>query len=460
MKEKILSLRVKLGFGVCDLGGNLFFTMMGFHLLFFLTDIAGLGAGLAGTALMIGKIWDAVTDPAVGVLSDRTQHRWGRRRPYIFYGAVLLFATMILMFVNPQIPRQGLLFVWAAFAYCLVNTAYTLVNIPYSAMLPELTTDFNQRTLLTAYRMSFAVVGTFIGAGAVRPLAGSFVSLNTGWLVMGAVMGAVMMITALATFFAIREPSDRPVVVHEKVFRSFLDAMKTRAFLLSVFPWLLHVTGTTIIQGALVYYFRYIYGAEEQFEIALLFLLGSVFIFIPVWTVVSRRIGKKLSYNLGMLLFAVVVIVFFLFAPKLGITFSYVIMALAGVGVATHNLMPHPKHTDVGEYGDRHPAGRHLLRPVDLQQQGGPGPGAGAERLDPRRLRLRGRQGSDRHGETRHPAAHRSHPRRLLRGGHHRALLLPDNPQDVRRDHRQDREPDAGRTGRGAGRRLEEARRG
>jgi len=350
MKEKLLGLRIKLGFGVCDLGGNLFFTMMGFHLLFFLTDVTGLRAGLAGTALMIGKIWDAVTDPAVGVLSDRTRHRWGRRRPYIFYGAILLFATMILMFLNPGIPGQGLLFVWAAFAYCLLNTAYTLVNIPYSALLPELTADFNQRTVLTAYRMSFAVVGTFIGAGAIRPLAGSFASVNTGWTVMAAAMGAIMMITALATFFAIREPSEQPPVVREKVFRSFLDAMKTRAFLLSVFPWLLHVTGTSIIQGALVYYFRYIYGADSQFEIALLFLLGSVFVFIPVWAFISRKIGKKLSYNIGMLVFAVVVIVFFLFAPRLGLTFSYVIMALAGIGFATHYVMPHAILPDVVEY--------------------------------------------------------------------------------------------------------------
>jgi glycoside/pentoside/hexuronide:cation symporter, GPH family len=82
-----LSFWTKLGFGICDLGGNLFFTMMGFYLLFFMTDVVGLAAGLAGTALMIGKVWDAVTDPTVGYLSDRTRTRWGRRRPYMFAGS-------------------------------------------------------------------------------------------------------------------------------------------------------------------------------------------------------------------------------------------------------------------------------------------------------------------------------------------------------------------------------------
>jgi len=104
----------KLGFGICDLGGNLFFTMMGFYLLFFMTDVVGLAAGLAGTALMIGKIWDAVTDPTVGFISDRTRSRWGRRRPYMFVGALFLFLTMILMFTAPGYETQTQLFIWAA----------------------------------------------------------------------------------------------------------------------------------------------------------------------------------------------------------------------------------------------------------------------------------------------------------------------------------------------------------
>ena len=79
-----LTLRTKLGFGIGDLGGNLFFTIMGFYLLYFFTDVVGLVPALAGTALMIGKVWDAITDPITGYYSDRTRTRWGRRRPYMF----------------------------------------------------------------------------------------------------------------------------------------------------------------------------------------------------------------------------------------------------------------------------------------------------------------------------------------------------------------------------------------
>ena len=89
-----LSLRVKMGFGVGDLGGNLFFTAMGFWALNYLTDTVGITAVAAGVAIMAGKIWDAVTDPMMGFISDRTRTRWGRRRPYLLFGALPLLLAM------------------------------------------------------------------------------------------------------------------------------------------------------------------------------------------------------------------------------------------------------------------------------------------------------------------------------------------------------------------------------
>ncbi len=342
-------MRTKLGFGICDLGGNLFFTMMGFYLLFFLTDIVGLAAGLAGTALMIGKVWDAATDPAVGYLSDRTRSRMGRRRPYIFYGSFLLFVSMIIMFVDPGIDKNVPLFLWAAGAYCLLNTMFTLVNIPYAALLPELTTDFDLRTVLTGYRMSFAVVGTFVGAGAVLPIANAFNDERLGWGVTGGVMGAVMLVTALVTFFAIREPMHVEPPVRQNIFKSYLSAIKMKEFLLAAFPWIFHMIGVTIIQGALLYYFRYIYNKESMFQIALIILLTASIVCIPVWVKISKRIGKKLSYNIGMAVFAAIVILFFLFGHKAGLPFAFVTMAVAGTGFATHYVMPHAILPDVVE---------------------------------------------------------------------------------------------------------------
>lgn len=202
-----VSKKIKIGFGIGDLGGNLFFTVIGFYLLYFLTDIVHLSAALAGTVLMIGKIWDAVTDPVTGYISDRTRSRRGRRRPYMFVGAIISFFGMGLMFTRPTFSSQLPLFAYLTFLYCLLNTAYTLVNIPYAALLPELTDDYHQRTILTGYRMSFAVVGTFVGAGAVMPLVNLFAPVELGWTVMGYIMGAVMLLSTLITIWTIKEPA-------------------------------------------------------------------------------------------------------------------------------------------------------------------------------------------------------------------------------------------------------------
>jgi glycoside/pentoside/hexuronide:cation symporter, GPH family len=349
-EKKPLTLKVKLGFGVCDLGGNLFFTLIGFYLLNYLTDHVMLSAGLAGTALMIGKIWDAVTDPAVGYLSDRTTSKWGRRRPYIFAGSFALFISMILMFTNPHIEKQYVLFIYIAVIFCFLNTAYTLVNIPYSALTPELTDDYNERTVLNGFRMSFAVVGTLIGAALVLPIVGMTGNPDLGWTIMGGIMGAIMMVTALITFIAVKEPGAPPVKENIKIIASYMSALKLKPFITALIPWALHITGVTIIQGALIYYFRYIYKDEGSFPIALLILLVSSLIFIPVWVKVSKKIGKKASYNIGMLIFAVAVLAFFFLGIPYGVKMAFIIMAVGGIGFATQYVMPYSILPDIVEF--------------------------------------------------------------------------------------------------------------
>jgi len=348
--ETRLPVGLKLGFGVCDLGGNLFFTIMGFYMLFFLTDHLGLRAGLAGTALMIGKAWDAVTDPAVGYLSDRTRTRWGRRRPYIFVGSIALFFTMILMFTNVGFESQIALFLWVGFTYCLLNTAYTLINIPYGALTPEITTEFYERTVLNGYRMVFAVVGTFVGAAAVLPLLAAFGGGDLGWTMVGVVMGAVMAVTALITFFTVKEDTHPPAGPGINVFRSYFEVLRMKPFVTALIPWACHITGINIIQASLLYYFRVIYGFEAGFQIALPILLGSSMVFIPIWVKISARIGKKASYNIGMGIFAVTVVCFFLFGHLAGVELAYVLMFIAGIGFATQYVMPFAIVPDVVEY--------------------------------------------------------------------------------------------------------------
>ena len=346
--------RVKLGFGIGDLGGNLFFTVIGFYLLYYLTDIVYLSAALAGTVLMIGKIWDAVTDPVTGYISDRTRSRWGRRRPYMFVGSFIAFFTMGLMFTRPVMEGQIQLFFYLTVLYCLLNTAYTLVNIPYAALLPELTDNYDQRTILTGYRMSFAVVGTFVGAGAVMPLIGLFTDVTIGWSIMGYFMGAVMLLTTLVTIWAVQEPEHLEPQPEMGFMRTYTEALQNRVFLTALIPWTLFITGTSMVQGALVYYFAYIFGNEGLFQLALVFLLTTSLLFIPVWVHVSKRIGKRACYMVGMAIMGCGVMVFSLLGEAIGPMASVIVMALAGVGLSTHYVMPHAILPDVVEHDAIH----------------------------------------------------------------------------------------------------------
>ena len=178
MEEKKLSVGVKIGYGVADFGGNLFFTATAFVLLNYLTDTVGLSAALAGIALMVGRIWDAFYDPVIGYISDRTKTKMGRRRPFMLGGSIPLFIAMIIMFTNPTLVigagiSQTVLFVYTMVVYIILCTAYSTVNIPYSSLGPELTNDYNERTSLNGYRFGFAGIGTLLGAGLALPRVGA-----------------------------------------------------------------------------------------------------------------------------------------------------------------------------------------------------------------------------------------------------------------------------------------------
>jgi len=351
LAAKGLSLRTKLGFGVCDLGGNLFFTAMGFWSLYYLTDIVGVPAAAAGFAVMIGKLWDAATDPMMGFLSDRTRSRWGRRRPYLLFGAVPLFLAMWFFFTNPRIDDPVTLTAWAALALCFLNTAYTVVNIPYNSLTPELTADYHERSSLNGYRFGFAVFGTLIGAGAVLPLAGAFATQDLGFSMVGAAMGALMMCTALLTFASVREPDHsaepRP---KDGFFETFGAVFKNPHYVRVLLTYALNLTALTFVQGILAYYFKYLYRDESKTTIAMVLLLVVAMICIPISVLVSKRIGKKRTYQFALLVIAASCMTIFFLGHVLGPDFFLGMMLIAGIGIGFGYVAPFAMVPDAVEY--------------------------------------------------------------------------------------------------------------
>ena len=354
MPETKLSVKQKLGFGIFDLGGNMFFTVMGFWCLHYLTDIVGLSAALAGSAVMIGKLWDAVTDPCMGYISDRTRSRWGRRRPYLLFGTLPSLLFMWFFFTSPfflgKAPGNMPLFLWAVLALALLNTAVTVTNIPYSSLTPELTGDYHERTSLNGYRFGCAVFGTIIGAAAVQPIAALLPDRKSGFSVLGLILGTVMAGTTLLTFFGTREKNHSLEEVPAGFFATYSAVFTNKPYRILIITYALHLMGITFLQGILVYYTKYIYNREEITTPAMILLLLTAMIFIPVSVLVSKRIGKKRTYQICFVVLASACAAIFGLGHILGPSFFLAIMVYAGIGVGFSYVSPFAMVPDTIEY--------------------------------------------------------------------------------------------------------------
>ncbi len=349
--NKILSLKNKIGFGAGEFSSSIFFTITSFWLLNFLTDEVRLSAGLAGTALLVGKIWDAVIDPFIGYLSDRTKSRWGRRRPYLLIFAIPLGVAFVLMFRNPGIADQTGKFIWAMLTYVFFCGVYSFTNIPYNSLLPEMTSDYNERTNISAYKQLFAVMGTLLGAGAALPIMALFAGRTAGFIGMSAIFGFLASVSLLVTFFSVREPVVTEVKKSGSIFTALKDVFTNKPYLLLLFTWFANSTAVAIMQSMLVYYYKYVFQDEGATTLAMIALLIVALVTIPVWVWLSKKMDKKRAYILGMTLTLAAVLAFAFFADKMGTYPALALMAVAGLGFSSHYVVPWAMAPDTIEWG-------------------------------------------------------------------------------------------------------------
>lgn len=355
MKKTKLPVLTKLGYGVADFGGNLFFTATAFVLLNYLTDVLGLDAVLAGLALMIARIWDAIYDPIIGFLSDRTKTRFGRRRPFMLGGSIPLCIAMIVMFTNPALLissklSQAFLFTYATVTYIILCTAYSTVNIPYSSLGPELTSDYHERSSLNGYRFVFAAAGTLLGAGLALPIVALAPNKDLGFVLMGMIFGLVLLGSTLITIFSVKESPATKAAISMSFLKTYSEVFKNKAFLLILAVFVLEIMGLTIASGIMIYYFKYILIAESMTSYAIVIMILTAIVFIPVSVVTSKQIGKKLTYATGLIVFAISLMIIFFLGQILGTTFVLLMMIVTGIGMGFFYATPFAIVADAIEY--------------------------------------------------------------------------------------------------------------
>jgi len=189
--KKNLSRAAKIIYGSGDLGFSLTTTIIGAYFLFFLTDVVGIAPAVAGIAILIGRTWDYLNDPLIGHISDRTRSRWGRRRPFLLFGALPFALAFMLMWYRPPFESQVALAAYYSVAYVLFDAAATFVYMPYFALTPELTENYDERTSLTSYRMFFSIFGSLLAFTVPMMIIGTFTPQSAGKVMTMAVIFGV-----------------------------------------------------------------------------------------------------------------------------------------------------------------------------------------------------------------------------------------------------------------------------
>ena len=207
MDEKTgkLPTRTKVFYGIGDLGNAVVNSAIQFFLMKFYTDGALILPALAGNALLIGKIWDAINDPLFGWLTDKTKSRFGKRRVFMIFGAVPLAIAVALLWYVPAGMTGSVTFIWIAVTFLLFDTVWTLTNVPYYALTSELTDDYDERSSLTTVRMVMAVPAYLLGAAVTPAIVGLFALQRTGYGFIGILYGVISCVVLLISAAGFRE---------------------------------------------------------------------------------------------------------------------------------------------------------------------------------------------------------------------------------------------------------------
>ncbi len=351
-KDRELKLINKLAFGFGDVAGAVYAALYGFFMSAFLLDVAGLRPGAVGLILGSSVIIDAFTDPFIGSLSDRTKSRWGRKRPWLLFGAIPLGIAFFLHWLVP--PLEGAMLVGYYFVVSnLLRLAFTAVNIPYTALTPEMTRDFDERTQLNTYRFMFSIVGSII-AVVLHPI---LVDLGGGGLA-GYAMSAgiwmvVIIIATLGCFAGTFElPATQPINPKSYNFIQRLQIVfSNKPYLMVTGIYLLSWLTLQFIQANLLLYTRYWLDAEDQFTIFVALIQIVAAIFLPIWTIASGKIGKKGVYLAGASIWIVTLIGLYFIQPGQA-NLLMVASAFAGIGVSVAYLIPWSMVPDTIEHNE------------------------------------------------------------------------------------------------------------
>lgn len=335
-----LPTRTKLLYGLGDHAVNLTLSSLLFIFPNFLTDVAGLRPALAGLIPLIGRSIDAMTDPAMGRISDRSRFRLGRRRPWLLIGFVPFGVFFAALWAGPRHAPEALRFGWYAGAYVLFAVSVTVLSVPYMALIPELTHGYQERTSLNAWRAAMAILGTLLAVTAFPMLARTFGGGPAGYRIAGMIGGVWVALPWLLVFKATFERPEHGEPAPESFFQGLVSQVRHHSFRRLVGLFLLSRMAIDLASTMLLYFFAYWLGRRGDFSITMGLFLAVVVCAYPLWVRIGERRDKRTVFLFGALAWIAAQVFLWLVTPGWPRWLVFAVAAFAGVGYAAADMIP------------------------------------------------------------------------------------------------------------------------
>jgi len=364
----------KVIYGTGDWGMATFNTLRQIFYAIFLTDVVGLDPRLASFAALIGVLWDAINDPLVGTISDKVRSKWGRRRPFLLYFAVPYGLAFLVLWWAPPWESQIWLMIHVMLAYALSDTFQTLVIVPFHALTPEITTDYDERTSLAGYRMFFNFIASIVTAVAAPMIVDATMAgggtQQQGYVIVATLFGASSIIPYLLIFFAVREKSssERPPEIIS--FRATLrTAWQNVPFRYATALYMLNWVTFDLVGVTLPYFLIYwiargnllatVPGIGMPIESVVLgAMLITAVIVLPFWTWLAYRIGKRKAYFIAIAFWLILMLLINVI-PPLEYALVIVMAVLIGISVSAAHVLPDAIFPDVIDWDELRTGARH-----------------------------------------------------------------------------------------------------
>jgi GPH family glycoside/pentoside/hexuronide:cation symporter len=351
----------KIGYAAGDLGISISYFAVGFFFMYYLTDVVGMAPLLAGTVIFIGKLWDGANDPLIGILNDRTKSRHGRKRAYIIFGAIPFAISFLLLWMIPSSVDQWFQFILATMSFLFFATAYSFVAVPYMALVPIMTHDYDERTQITGIRAILSTTGTILGGGVallVSSFSDKIVGLRTMAFGFAALLAICLFIAAQSVKGMEARYGTESVNASVKLSQYFALFKEKNVLILLIFKFL-GAIATGCLIASIPYFARHILANVGSSTYGVVIYTAATALLIPIWNRLTHLFDKRRLLLIGNGLGAVVLLAIGLLMKGGYIFTFYIGCGLLGAVTSAYLLIPYSLVPDLVDFhrhktGERH----------------------------------------------------------------------------------------------------------